>query len=146
MRDGVPAPLQHYLINQQWITALQNREWAIAKSQDRMQGSLVDDATRLLQLSIGTPVCMQDVTSKVWDRLSMVMGVKLDGSGCLSLRNQRHPRPQVSLIPMTLMGQGECPPAAALPPVVATSSFRWRHPHHVRHHLAHLEDCLWWFL
>lgn len=51
---------------------------------------------------------------------------------------QHHLPPQVSLIPTTAMGQGEYPPAAALPTVLDTQP-QMVVPRHARHRPTHLQ-------
>ena len=124
LRDGVPAPKQHYKVDMNWRKTLRDRELQMAKSNQK----LVDKGTQKALPSIcpGSRVWVQNQASLEWDKSGVVTEalanrqytIRLDGSGRLSRRNRRHIRPLEDLRPATTTtGQsGDTTPNTAEPP------------------------------
>lgn len=96
LRDGVSVHDQHYRVDIFWRQALRAREREAARQQEAWIDKQGTPKT-LPPLALGT----QEPSTRMWDRRGVVTEVrphrqytvKLEGSGRLSLRNQRHLRP-----------------------------------------------------
>ena len=117
LRDGVPAPKQHYKVDVNWRKTLRDRELQMAESNQK----IVDKGTQKALSSIvpGSRVWVQNQASLEWDKSGVVTEalanrqytIRLDGSGRLSRRNRRHIRPLEDLRPATTTtGQSDVTP------------------------------------
>ena len=118
LRDGVPAPKQHYKVDINWRMTLRDRELQMAESHQK----IVDKKgiqKALPSISPGSRVWVQNQVSLELNKSGVVTEalanrqytIRLDGSGRLSRRNRRHIRPLEDLRPATITtGQSDVTP------------------------------------
>ena len=97
LRDGIPADVRHYKINNNWKRTLRDREAKMLEAhqhtRDKRQNHRI-----LTPIEVGKRVYIQNQANKKWDRSGTITEatkyrqytVKMDGSGRLSKRNRRH--------------------------------------------------------
>ena len=103
IRDPIPMPLGKYCPHITWQETMVNREIALAKRHSREHEKWSANTRELKPLEIGDNVYVQNLVGNQplrWERTGIVIeirpfkqyGVKLDGSGRITLRNRRHLR------------------------------------------------------
>ena len=103
IRDPIPTPLGKYCPHMTWKETMVNREIALAKRHSREHEKWSEHTRELKPLQVGDHVYVQNLVGNNplrWERTGIVIeirpfkqyGVKLDGSGRITLRNRRHLR------------------------------------------------------
>ena len=94
--DTLPLPMKPYQINPHWAQVIMEHERSMSVQNEKEKFKY--DVRSLSELCKGDQVLCQNTGSKKWDRSGIIVEVgkykqytiKMDGSGCLSLRNQQH--------------------------------------------------------
>lgn len=100
LRDGVPTHRNQYRLHKQWILAADERERLYAKKNQAVIQRYNKNTRALSELSLGTPVLIQDKRKK-WSKQGIIVEalkyrqyrVKVSGSGRCTLQNRRFLRP-----------------------------------------------------
>ena len=103
IRDPIPTPLGKFCPHMTWQETMINRERALAKRHSREHEKWTEHTRELKPLQIGDNVYVQNLIGNNplrWERTGIVVevrpykqyGVKLDGSGRVSIRNRKNLR------------------------------------------------------
>ncbi|KAK8394234.1 hypothetical protein O3P69_006432 [Scylla paramamosain] len=101
LRDAIPVDTSLYEVSEWWAWFLRERERALVRSGDNAASRHNQSAHNLEPLTPGQRTHIQNPSSGRWDRAGTVLEttaprqylVRLDGSGCATIRNRRHLRP-----------------------------------------------------